>query len=319
MSIRFMEVVRNSLRVKRYSYCTEQAYCYWIKYYIRFHNLKHPRELEADHVVQFLTYLAVKRQVASATQNQALNALNFLYVHVLGKKLGDVSRFARAKPSQKIPVVFERDEIRKLLEVITPAYRLPVQLMYGAGLRLMECLRLRIKDIDFYRKAIIVRNGKGAKDRVTVLPEPLIPAIELRIREVRHYHCADQEAGFGTVWMPDALARKYPEEAASFHWQYFFCSCKRSVDPRSGREHRHHLDDSTLQRAVKRAIKQAGIAKKASCHTLRHSFATHLLDDGYDIRTVQELLGHKDLKTTQIYTHVLNRGGFAVKSPLDRI
>ena len=180
MSIRFMEVVRNSLRVKRYSYCTEQAYCYWIKYYIRFHNLKHPRELEADHVVQFLTYLAVKRQVASATQNQALNALNFLYVHVLGKKLGDVSRFARAKPSQKIPVVFERDEIRKLLEVITPAYRLPVQLMYGAGLRLMECLRLRIKDIDFYRKAIIVRNGKGAKDRVTVLPEPLIPAIVFR-------------------------------------------------------------------------------------------------------------------------------------------
>lgn len=315
----FMTEVRNTLRVKRYSYKTEQSYCYWIKYFIRYHNMKHPQSLGPDHVRQFLTYLAVRRQVATSTQNQALNALNFLYTQILHRPLGDVSRLVRAKKERKIPVVFERHEVSAILSVISPAHKLPVQLMYGSGLRLMECLRLRIKDINFDRKAIYIRSGKGNKDRVTILPDALIPLLLARKREVRLLHAADKEAGFGEVWMPDALARKYPSDARSFHWQFLFCSHKRSIDPRTGYERRHHIDDSTLQRAVKRAIELSGIEKKGSCHTFRHSFATHLLDDGYDIRTVQELLGHKDLKTTQIYTHVLNRSGNAVRSPLQRL
>ncbi|OED44802.1 integrase [Chromatiales bacterium (ex Bugula neritina AB1)] len=319
MTVKFMEQVRNTLRVKRYSLQTEKSYSYWIRHFIRYHKMKHPEQLGPDHVIQFLTYLAVQRQVSAATQNQALNALNFLYTQIIGRPLGDVTKAARARQPTKVPVVFERDEIRKIFRVLTPAYLLPIQLMYGSGLRLMECLRLRIKDIDFFRKTIIVRSGKGGKDRVTVLPENLIPDIQLKINQVGHYHQADLDAGFGHVWMPDALARKYPSEAVSLHWQYLFASHKRAIDPRSGKEMRHHIDDSTLQRTVKLAIKKAGILKKGSCHTFRHSFATHLLDDGYDIRTVQELLGHKDLKTTQIYTHVLNRGGNSVKSPLVRI
>ncbi len=316
MSVRFMDTVRNTLRVQRYSYRTEQSYCYWIKYYIRYHSLRHPAQLGPDHVIQFLTYLAVQRHVSASTQNQALNALNFLYTKVLEKPLGNVTQAVRARKPQKIPVVFERDEIQKLFNTVNPQHKLPLQLMYGSGLRLTECLRLRIKDVDFQRKAIIVRSGKGGKDRVTVLPEPLVPALKLQINQVSHYYRADLDAGFGEVWMPDALARKYPSEATSLHWQYLFASHKRSIEPRSGKEMRHHIDDSTLQRAVKQALSKAQIMKKGSCHTLRHSFATHLLDDGYDIRTVQELLGHKDLKTTQIYTHVLNRGGNAVRSPL---
>uniref|UniRef100_UPI00351B005A integron integrase n=1 Tax=Endozoicomonas sp. Mp262 TaxID=2919499 RepID=UPI00351B005A len=319
MSVRFMDSVRNTLRVKRYSYQTEKSYCYWIKYYIRYHNMRHPNEMGPDHVMQFLTYLAVQRHVSASTQNQALNALNFLYVQIVGRPLGDVRKAARAKKPPRIPVVFERHEIKALFDVVHPDHKLPFQLMYGSGLRLMECLRLRIKDIDFYRKTIIVRSGKGGKDRITLLPEPLIPTIELKINQVSHYHRADLDAGFGEVWMPDALARKYPSEAVSLHWQYLFASHKRSIEPRSGKEMRHHIDDSTLQRAIKKAIQKACIYKKGSCHTLRHSFATHLLDDGYDIRTVQELLGHKDLKTTQIYTHVLNRGGHSVHSPLNKL
>ncbi|WP_422134289.1 MULTISPECIES: integron integrase [unclassified Endozoicomonas] len=315
----FMTEVRNTLRVKRYSYKTEQSYCYWIKYFIRYQHMKHPQYLGPDHVRQFLTYLAVQRRVATSTQNQALNALNFLYKQVLGRPLGDVSNLVKAKKATKIPVVFERHEVNAIFTVISPTHKLPVQLMYGSGLRLMECLRLRIKDIDFNRMAIIVRSGKGNKDRVTILPDQLIPELKARISEVRLLHIMDKEAGFGEVWMPDSLAKKYPSEAKSLHWQYLFCSHKRSIDPRDGHERRHHIDDSTLQRAVKRAIELSGIEKKGSCHTFRHSFATHLLDDGYDIRTVQELLGHKDLKTTQIYTHVLNRGGHAVKSPLCKI
>ncbi len=315
----FMTEVRNTLRVKRYSYKTEQAYCYWIKYFIRYHQMKHPQYLGSDHVKQFLTYLAVHRRVAAATQNQALNALNFLYKQLLDRPLGDVSSLVRARKSTKIPVVFERQEVSAVFSAISPAHKMPAQLMYGSGLRLMECLRLRMKDIDFERKTIIVRSGKGDKDRVTILPEPLIPDLQSRIREVRYLHASDVEAGFGEVWMPDALARKYPSEARSIHWQYLFCSHKRALDPRTGCQRRHHIDDSTMQRAVKRAVQLSGIEKKGSCHTFRHSFATHLLDDGYDIRTVQELLGHKDLKTTQIYTHVLNRGGHAVRSPLRNI
>jgi len=230
-----MEKVRNIMRVKRYSYRTEQAYCHWIRYFVRYHQLKSPHGLTADHVTQFLTYLAVERNVAAATQNQALNALNFLYTQVLKQPLGDVTKAARAKKPPKIPVVFERDEILKIFEVINPDYLLPVQLMYGSGLRLMECLRLRIKDVDFQRKMIIVRAGKGDKDRVTLLPENLADDIKLRINFVRHYHQADLDAGFGEVWMPDALARKYPSEACSFHWQYLFASYKRSVAPHSGR------------------------------------------------------------------------------------
>ncbi|PJE77500.1 Tyrosine recombinase XerC [invertebrate metagenome] len=216
--MRFMDKVRNAMGVKRYSYRTEQSYCYWIRFYIKFHKMVHPKTLGPEHVMQFLTFLAVQRNVSASTQNQALNALNFLYTQIIGRPLGDVTQSARARKSPKIPVVFERHEVKRLLDAITPAHKLPVQLMYGAGLRLMECLRLRIKDIDFYRKAIIVRNGKGGKDRVTVLPDDLTSVLQARIKEVSVYHKADIEAGFGKVWMPDALARKYPSEAISLHW-----------------------------------------------------------------------------------------------------
>ena len=319
MPSHFMQKVRDTLRVRRYSYRTEQAYCYWIRYFIRYHQLKYPGDLTPDHVIQFLTYLAVQKHVSASTQNQALNALNFLYTQVLQQPLGDVTKATRARKPPKIPVVFERDEIQKIFQAINPSYLLPVQLMYGSGLRLSECLRLRIKDIDFHRQVIIVQSGKGGKDRVTMLPAGLVSGIKRRINQVKHYHQADLDAGFGEVWMPDALARKYPKEAFSLHWQYLFASYKRCIEPYSGKEMRHPMDDSTLQRAVKMAIEKTGTHKKGSCYTFRHSFATHLLDDGYDIRTVQELLGHKDIKTTQMYTHVLNRGGNATRSPLDRL
>ena len=263
--------------------------------------------------------MADNKNVAAATQNQALNALNFLYREVLTAPLGDVTQATRSKREPAIPVVLERREIKQLLSHLSGDHLLIAQLLYGAGLRIMECIRLRIKDIDTSRHTIIVRQGKGRKDRVTILPDNLIEPITVKIKEVTLLHQSDLAAGFGEVWMPDALAKKYPAEAKSHHWQYLFPSIRRSADPRSDKTRRHHLNEQAVQRAVKKAIRKAGIQKHASCHTLRHSFATHLLENGYDIRTVQELMGHTDIRTTQIYTHVLSRGSLAVRSPLSLI
>ena len=318
MSQRLMTKVRETLRLKHYSFRTEQSYCHWIKAYIRYHGYRHPKDMREEEVTDFLTWLAVNREVAVNTQNLAFSSIMFLYREVLKTPLENVKAL-RAKPSQKLPVVFSRDEIRKIMLQLQEPVLLMVQLLYGAGLRQMELLRLRIKDVDFEHQCLVVRDGKGRKDRVTILPELLIGNLKQQITQATCYHAMDKERGHHEVWMPNALARKYPSEATSAHWQYVFPAVKTSLDPRSGKYRRHHYGDTALHKQVKQAIRNAGIGKQASCHTFRHSFATHLLEDGYDIRTVQELMGHKDLRTTQIYTHVLNKGGNAVKSPLSRI
>ena len=313
---RLLDQDRNEIRVRHYSRKTEKSYCYWVRDYIRFHNYQHPKDMNANHVGQFLTHLAVQRKTSASTQNQALNALVFLYRYVVKAPFGELEGVVRAKRSHRIPVVFTRHEVQSILTQLDEPYRLMASLMYGSGLRLMETLRLRIKDMDLQRFEIIVRSGKGNKDRVTMVPEPLVADIRLAMERVKALHDQDSAAGFGDVAMPYALARKYPAESRSLHWKFLFAANKLSFDPVSGAKRRHHWYESSVQRAMKQAIHQAGIAKFASCHTLRHSFATHLLDDGYDIRTIQELLGHKDIRTTQIYTHVLNRGGHGVRSPL---
>lgn len=313
---RLMDRVRDRIRTLHYSRSTEKNYCYWIRFYIRYHNMQHPAKLNAQHISAFLTFLAVNRKVSAATQYQAFNAIIFLYKKVLAIEIGDIQDATRAKHSRRLPVVLSRQEVQAVLSAMKQPYRLMAGLMYGSGLRTMETLRLRIKDIDFDKRAILVREGKGSKDRITVLPDALIPAIERAIERVKILHEEDLADGFGEVSMPYALARKYPNEAKSLHWQFLFTASHRSIDPVSKREKRHHIFDCTIQRAVKQAVFAADIRKPASCHTFRHSFATHLLEDGYDIRTVQDLLGHRDVRTTQIYTHVLNRGGNAVRSPL---
>ena len=260
----------------------------------------------------------MKRNVSAATQNQAFNALVFLFKHVLNYAEVQVEGVVRAKQPQRIPVVFTRDEVRRIFAALDNPYKLIAGLLYGSGMRITEVMRLRVKDVDFNYKSIIVRDGKGGKDRTTVLPDRVASALKYRIVKRRKLHEFDLQEGFGEVFMSKALSKKYPAEAKSFHWQYVFEAGKRSVDPRSGREMRHHLSPRTMQRAIKRAMRQQRIEKLGSCHTLRHSFATHMLEQGYDIRTVQELLGHNDVKTTQIYTHVLKRGGLGVNSPLGR-
>ena len=318
MAERFMTKVQNIIRARHYSIRTEQAYCHWIKCFIRYHDYRHPETMQNKEVTEFLTWLAVHKKVAPNTQNQAFSAIIFLYKEVLNNPLKDINA-VRAKQQQKLPVIFSRDEIRQILSQLSGSDRLMVQLLYGSGLRLMEVLRLRVKDVDFDHQCILVRDGKGRKDRISILPDSIKSALSQQIEKCRHYYQMDKIDGCHEVWMPNALAKKYPSEAVSFHWQYVFPSPKTATDPRSGVVRRHHLSDSHLQKIVKVAIKSADIEKHASCHTFRHSFATHLLEDGYDIRTVQELLGHKDLRTTQIYTHVLNKGGNAVKSPLSRL
>jgi len=268
-------------------------------------------------VREFLTHLAVERRVAVATQNQALNALVFLYREVLGRELGELGEFERARRRERVPVVLTRQEVERVLRCTAPKYRLVLQLLYGTGMRLLEGLRLRVKDVDFGQGHIVVRDGKGMKDRVTVLPESLRGLLQAQIARVRNLHEKDLAAGLGRVYLPEALRRKYPHADREWGWQWVFPSSRVAVDPLDGARKRHHLMETAIQRAMKEAVRAAGILKPASCHTLRHSFATHLLEAGYDIRTVQDLLGHKDVTTTQIYTHVMQKPGIGVRSPLD--
>lgn len=317
--LRLLDQARDKLRLKHYSYRTEQSYIAWMKRFIFFHNKLHPAAMGEKEIEAFLTYLAVKRNVSASTQNQALCALLFLYKEVLGRELTWLDSMQRAKRPARLPVVLTALEVQKLLNNLQGRSWLMASLLYGAGLRLMECARLRVKDVDFSRHEIIVREGKGNKDRITMLPAALAAPLQSHLEKVKALHAQDLTEGFGDVALPFALAQKYPNAGREWGWQYVFPASKRSIDPYSGMERRHHIDEQTLQRAVKQAIKSAEIHKPASCHTLRHSFATHLLQTGYDIRTVQELLGHKDVSTTMIYTHVLNKGGKGVISPLDQL
>lgn len=315
---RLLDEVRRHLRVKRYSLRTEAVYIGWIKRFILANAKRHPREMGATEVEAFLSMLAVTRRVAASTQNQALSALLFLYRVVLGIDLPWMENVVRAKRPRRVPTVLSKEEVRRLLMAMEGRPWLLASLLYGTGMRLMECLRLRVKDVDFARNEITVRDGKGAKDRRTMLPRSLVEPLQREIERAKGLHQQDLAAGLGETRLPYALARKYPRAAHDFGWQYVFPSVHCSRDPLDGTLRRYHLDDAILARALKTARKRAEIIKPLSAHTLRHSFATHVLEAGYDIRTVQELLGHKDLATTQIYTHVLNRGGQGVLSPLDR-
>lgn len=314
-SPRLLDRVRERCRVKHYSYRTEKAYCDWIRRFILFHGKRHPRDLGKSEVESFLSHLAVRRNVAPSTQNQALAALLFLYREVLGVELAWLDNVTRASKPPRLPVVLTRDEVRAVLAGIEGRPRLVVQLIYGSGLRLMEALRLRIKDMDFARKEVIVRDGKGGKDRRTMLPVALVEPLQAEVERVETFLRRDRIDGLAPVQLPYALERKYPQAGTTLGWQFLFPARTPSIDPRSGIRRRHHLHESAVQRAIRRAVVQSGIAKPATSHTYRHSFATHLIESGYDIRTVQELLGHRDVRTTQIYTHVLNRGGHGVLSP----
>jgi len=314
---RLLDQVRLSIRRKHYSHRTEQSYVYWIRYYIRFHNMRHPLEMREAELKQFLDFLANTRNVAASTQNQALCAILYLYREVLDTPLGLVTGVDRARRPKNLPVVLTRDEVRSILQRLEGVCWLLASLLYGTGMRVTEGLKLRITDIDFAYAQITVRKGKGDKDRVTLLPERLRAPLLHHLASVKQLHERDIEAGFGFTWLPYALDRKYPNADREWIWQYVFPSTIRSPDRTDGVIRRFHMSPKTIQHAMRRAVQKAGIAKRAGCHTLRHSFATHLIEDGYDIRTVQELLGHKDVKTTQIYTHVLNRGGRGVRSPLD--
>jgi integron integrase len=316
--LRLLDEVRNRLRLKHYSLRTEKVYVYWIRRYILENGKTHPRELGGLAVEAFLSRLATKDQVSASTQNQALSALLFLYREVLSIDLPWMENVVRAKQSRKLPVVLSKSQTVLLLSKMTGRDWLAASLLYGAGLRLMEAMRLRVKDLNFERNEITVRDGKGGKDRKTVLPFSLKPHLQRQVEQARALHAKDLAEGYGAVSLPFALARKYPRAEIDFGWQYVFPASRRGIDPFDGREKRHHIDEKVLQRAVRNAAQQAGLHLPVSPHTLRHCFATHLLESGSDIRTVQELLGHQDVTTTQIYTHVLNRGAGGVLSPIDR-
>ena len=316
---RLLEQVRGRIRFKHYSIRTEQAYLDWIKRFIRHFGKRHPRDMGAAEVQEFLTHLAVAGRVAASTQNQAKSALLFLYREVLCLELPWLDDIEAAKTPKRLPVVLTSAEVLAMLARLDGTNALISRLLYGTGLRIMECLHLRVKDVVFARGEILVRDGKGAKDRVTMLPTSLVPALREQLLRAHELHRQDLAAGHGEVYLPFALDRKYPQAGREWMWQYVFPSAALSVDPRSGVVRRHHVQDQTVQRAIRVAARAAGIDKPVSPHTLRHSFATHLLEGGYDIRTVQELLGHADVKTTMIYTHVLNRGGRGVVSPIDRM
>ncbi len=313
-----LELVRRRLRVKHYSFRTEEVYLAWVRRFILHCGNRHPRELGGKDVEHFLTNLATVGKVTATTQNQALSAILFLYREVFKQKLPWMEHVVRAKPSQHLPLVLAVEEVQRVLARMDGREWLMASLLYGSGMRLMECVRLRVKDVDFVRQEICVRDGKGAKDRRTMLPRSLMESMQRQIDATRLVHADDVRNGFGEVWLPHALARKYPNAGIDFGWHYVFPAKNVSQDPLSLKFRRHHVDEKVLQRAVKQAVFAAGIEKPVSCHTFRHCFATHLIEAGYDIRTVQELLGHKDVATTQIYTHVLNKGGRGVRSPIDR-
>jgi len=316
---RLLEQLSDRIRVKHYSIRTEQAYSDWVRRFILFHGKRHPREMGAKEVEAFLTHLAVAGRVSASTQNQAKSALLFLYQEVLETELPWLDEVESAKATKRLPVVLTPAEVQRLLAPIEGTVGLILRLLYGTGMRIMECLRLRVKDVDFARGEILVREGKGFKDRVTMLPEKLLAPLSEHLARVKTLHEADLADGFGEVYLPWALERKYPNAAREWAWQYVFVAAKRSVDPRSGAVRRHHVGAQSIQRAMRDALRHAGISKPATPHTLRHSFATSLLESGYDIRTVQELLGHADVSTTMIYTHVLRRGGRGVRSPFDAL
>ena len=315
---KLLDQVRGKIRLKHYSIRTEQAYVDWIRRFILFFGKRHPRDLGAAEVEQFLTHLAVEGKVAASTQSQAKSALLFLYREVLDNELPWLDNVERAKVPKRLPVVLTREEVMAVLTRLEGTHWLVASLLYGTGLRIMEALRLRVKDVEFSRKEILVRDGKGFKDRVTMLPVALAAPLAEHLKRVKALHEQDLAAGRGAVYLPYALERKYPGAARDWAWQYVFPSAGLSEDPRTGIVRRHHLQDQAVQRAMRQAVRDAGVDKPATPHTLRHSFATHLLEGGYDIRTVQELLGHADVSTTMIYTHVLNKGGRGVTSPLDR-
>ncbi len=314
---RLLDRVRQALRARHYSRSTEKAYVAWIRRFILYHGKRHPAEMGTPEITQFLTGLATRRKVSASTQNQAFAALLFLYRNVLGQDLGSLQGVVRAKGPLRLPVVLSRREVSAILGRLRGTVWVMASLMYGSGLRLMECARLRVKDMDLSRREIIVRDGKGQKDRVTIIAAKLVKPLTEHLHRVRLQHDADVRNGSGYVELPYALATKYPNAAREWAWQWVFPATRIYVDRETGRRRRHHLHESVVQRSVKEAVRAAGISKPASCHSLRHAFATHLLESGYDIRIIQELLGHKDVSTTMIYTHVLNRGGRGVVSPLD--
>lgn len=312
-----LERVRAEIRKRHFSRRTEEAYLGWIARYMKFHGIIDPLETGGPEVEEFLSHLATNKEVAAATQNQALSAILFLYGAVLGRKLERLDDMTRAKKPKRLPVVMRRDEVREVLSRLEGPKWVAAMLMYGAGLRLMECLQLRVKDVDFGYRQIIVRAGKGNRDRVTVLPSAVETRMKHHLEDVKHQHERDLINGDGYVKLPEALSRKYPDANRQWGWQWIFPAHRQFTDPETGHRFRHHLDETVLQRAVRDAADRSGIEKRVSCHTFRHSFATHLLEDGYDIRTIQELLGHRDVNTTMVYTHVLNKGGRAVRSPAD--
>ena len=314
---KLVDQVREALQLKHYSICTEEAYVAWIKRYIFFHHKRHPNEMGTAEIEAFLTHLAVAQKVAASTQNQALSALLFLYREVLRSPLDASIDAVRAKKPKRLPTVLTKDEALRVIGGLSGLQQLMAQLLFGSGLRLLECVRLRVKDVDFAQRQIIVRDGKGMEDRVTMLPGSLITPLQGHLTRVKRCHERDLAAGYGSVYLPSALERKFPGAQRAWIWQYVFPSDRLSKDPRTEIMRRHHVSESSLQKAVSAATRLVGLPKRVSCHTFRHSFATHLLQQGYDIRTVQELLGHKDVKTTMIYTHVLTRGKLAVRSPLD--
>ena len=317
--MKLMDQVRDKIRYKRYSLRTEQAYTGWIKRFIFFHNKRHPSDMGALEIESFLTYLAAKRKVSASTQNVALSSILFLYKEVLVMDLPWLESFTPAIKPKRLPVVLSKSEVESVFSVINhPLHLLILQLLYGSGMRLMECIRLRIKDFDLDKREIVIRHGKGGKDRVTVLPEMVLSGMRTQVAQAREIYELDRANNVSGVYMPYALDRKYPNAGREWKWHWLFPSTKLSVCPRTKIQRRHHLDEKSIQRSMKQAVVDSGIVKMATPHTLRHSFATHLLENGYDIRTVQELLGHSDVKTTMIYTHVLNKGGRGVRSPLDQ-
>ncbi len=313
----FMKTVKTALRSRNMALATEKTYCYWIRFFIKHQGYRSTSDIKANDVTAFLSYLAVNRHVSPNTQNQAFSALLFLFRHVLNLSLENVNAI-RAKETRRIPVVLTHNEVESIISLLKPPFKTMIQLAWGTGMRKIEILRLRVKDIDFERQCITVREGKGRKDRVTLLPQCTINDLQIAIRHATYLYQLDTSEGFPNVEMPYALAKKYPNQACSLHWRFIFSANSRGIDPRSKEERRHHIHPSALEKQLKKAVQKSRIPKKITCHTFRHTFATQLLESGYDIRTVQELLGHSDVKTTQIYTHVLNRGANAVISPADR-